>query len=287
MQSPICPLLRTILLALLMARSVFAGSATWNLNPTSNDWDTAENWTPATVPNDPTDIATFDASNITSIFVRSNARDDINVAETIFNPGARASTIYVMSYPTTFSFYGAGITNNSGVVQTFEVASVEAEIGFHNSATAGENTVLIQARTHDFELTSQIFFYDTSSAGSATIINEGNKESAGGTRFYGSATAANATVFNRPGYYGGSTYFYDTSHAGSATFLCEGGKTRAEAMHFYEDSSAEDATIIAYGAAPNGDLGRSVTFSGSATAGNASFIINGGFNGSPGAYSIF
>ena len=44
-----------------------AGSATWNLNPTSNDWYTAANWTPATVPNDPSDIATLDVSNVTAL----------------------------------------------------------------------------------------------------------------------------------------------------------------------------------------------------------------------------
>jgi hypothetical protein len=27
-----------------------AGSATWNLNPTGGDWNTAANWTPATCP---------------------------------------------------------------------------------------------------------------------------------------------------------------------------------------------------------------------------------------------
>ena len=37
-----------------------AGSATWNLNPASDLWSTASNWTPATVPNGPADTATFD-----------------------------------------------------------------------------------------------------------------------------------------------------------------------------------------------------------------------------------
>ena len=45
--------------------TVQAGSATWNLHPTSGDWDTAANWTPATVPNGPADIATFSTSSAT------------------------------------------------------------------------------------------------------------------------------------------------------------------------------------------------------------------------------
>src|SRR5436309_12921524 len=44
-----------------------AGRATWNLSPTSNDWNTAENWTPATIPSAETDVATFAVSNTTSV----------------------------------------------------------------------------------------------------------------------------------------------------------------------------------------------------------------------------
>ena len=46
-----------------------AGSAQWNLNPGSGDWDTAENWTPMTVSNGPTDIATFALSNTTNVSI--------------------------------------------------------------------------------------------------------------------------------------------------------------------------------------------------------------------------
>ena len=40
-----------IILSLALAIDAHAGSATWNLNPASGDWDTASNWTPNTVPN--------------------------------------------------------------------------------------------------------------------------------------------------------------------------------------------------------------------------------------------
>ena len=42
-----------------------AGSATWNSSPATGDWNTATNWTPATVPNGPSDPATFALSNRT------------------------------------------------------------------------------------------------------------------------------------------------------------------------------------------------------------------------------
>jgi len=37
--------------AIGVSNSVHAGSSTWGLNPASGDWNTATNWTPATVPN--------------------------------------------------------------------------------------------------------------------------------------------------------------------------------------------------------------------------------------------
>jgi len=38
-------------LALWATDAALAGSATWKLNPTSGDWNTAANWSPSTVPN--------------------------------------------------------------------------------------------------------------------------------------------------------------------------------------------------------------------------------------------
>lgn len=55
-------LLQTILavaISILAPMVAHADSTTWDLNPTSGDWNTAANWTPTTVPNGPTDIATF------------------------------------------------------------------------------------------------------------------------------------------------------------------------------------------------------------------------------------
>ena len=67
MNSPRHPLSALLLYGLLLLipnATAHAGSATWNLNPTSDDWNTADNWTPNTVPNDPADIATFGLSNL-------------------------------------------------------------------------------------------------------------------------------------------------------------------------------------------------------------------------------
>jgi len=65
-------LLGLLPLLYLSLQAAHAGSATWNLNPTSGDWNTATNWTPATVPNATIDVATFGASNTTSILTSAN-----------------------------------------------------------------------------------------------------------------------------------------------------------------------------------------------------------------------
>ena len=66
-----------------------AGSATWDLNPGSGDWNTATNWTPATVPNGPADTATFALSNTTSVSLSA----DTEVDTIMFNPGASVYTV--------------------------------------------------------------------------------------------------------------------------------------------------------------------------------------------------
>ena len=67
--------LQTILVvavSILAPTIAHADSATWNLNPTSGDWNTAANWTPMTVPNGPADIATFGLSNTTNVSISAN-----------------------------------------------------------------------------------------------------------------------------------------------------------------------------------------------------------------------
>src|SRR5262245_11723288 len=89
----------------------YAGSATWNLNPTSGDWNTAANWTPVTVPNGPSDVASFALTNQPDVTLAA----DTEVSSIVYNTGAS-------SYNTTISAghmltIANGITNNSGVAQ--------------------------------------------------------------------------------------------------------------------------------------------------------------------------
>ncbi|SRR6266536_1208970 len=99
---------------LLMLHSVHADSATWNLNPTNNDWNTATNWTPNTVPNATTDTATFGASNTTSVMTSAN----VDLASLVFTAGAPSYTI-ATDRARAMNFWGEGVHNDSGAQQTF------------------------------------------------------------------------------------------------------------------------------------------------------------------------
>ncbi len=172
-----------LLLMLVLRLSIVssdAGSATWNLNPISGDWDTAANWTPATVPNGPADTATFATSNQTNL----SSTDLTEVNGIIFNAGASVFTIR----PRNLDISGVGITNNSGISQSFVNDVYLSEIGllvgsritFLNSATAGSLTNFINnpgaiPNTNP----SAVLFEDDSSAGSAVLTNNASTVSDG------------------------------------------------------------------------------------------------------------
>src|SRR4029077_13857400 len=116
----------------------------WDAAPSSNDWNTALNWTPDTIPNGPSDVATFATSNTTAVRVSANSE----VSGIVFNPNASAFTITVSpssSATTQLSISGTGVTNNSGITQLFvagtNTSSQHGEIVFSNSATAGNSLV--------------------------------------------------------------------------------------------------------------------------------------------------
>src|SRR3954462_7628548 len=76
---------------ILMAQAALAVGATWNLTPTNGDWFTATNWTPANVPNEPSETATFGVSNLAGVSLSRST--EINGI--VFSPGANAFTITV------------------------------------------------------------------------------------------------------------------------------------------------------------------------------------------------
>ena len=164
-----------------------AGSATWNLNPVNNHWGKAANWTPATVPYGESNVATFGMSNVTEVKLGDtpDGYATNTLAEITFLQGASAYAITLSPttetyYPTILEFHGAGIRNNSGVVQNFIATRSDTKNSgrfyFLNSASAGENVVITNEggdNTLGGQYGAFTQFWDSSTAGKATFINEG------------------------------------------------------------------------------------------------------------------
>src|SRR5207253_724750 len=221
------------LLLLLVVQTSQAGSATWDLNPTSGDWTTNANWTPDTgYPgiSGISDVATFDVSNTTAISIPFN----VDVAEIVFNSNASAFTITVNS-SATLTLSSTGMTNNSGVTQNF-VAN--AAIEFDNSATAGSNTSFTN------NVSGFISFHQNSTAGSGAFTNNGAVVTFGAsaaTDFFDTSTAGSGTFTNNGGAVsgagGGGTQFITTSTAGSAILIANGGTGVGGTILFFDDST--------------------------------------------------
>jgi len=232
-----------------------AGSATWNLNPTSGDWNTAANWTPTTVPNGSADTATFDLSNTTNVSISANTE----VNGITFTSAATNPYLITVSDGVTLTLSGTGITNNSGGAQTLVIGSDDnaesAQIHFTHGATAGNATI-------DLSLLGQISFFNRSTAGSATIpLNTGlanlqlvdffDYSTAGSAligsfgifeiiTFHDNSTAGSATIGTGDT---GFLSFSDHSSAGTATIFC----ALMSAVEFSDFSTAGSATIQAFG----------------------------------------
>src|SRR5262249_39743214 len=147
---------------------VYADSATWNANPVDNNWSNPANWTPATVPNGPNDVATFGVSSITDVSITAS----IEVNSILFSPGASAFTITAgpANGAATLTISGAGITNDSGITQNFVSYGDESAAGyilFINSTTAGSGTLFTCNQG------SQVYFNDNASAGDAEFVSNG------------------------------------------------------------------------------------------------------------------
>ena len=291
MKTPILSCAISLALSLTVLNGVYADSATWNLNPVTGEWNTAANWTPATVPNGPSDVATFSVSNETSVsLIRSVVVDSI-----VFDMGASAFTITSVALPESganLSFAGTGVINNSGINQTFVTQVVEGVIGlgsisFFNEATAGDSTTFINSSgPTGFQYGGITDFFDSSTAGNATIINEGSPAlgQSGRLEFRDNASAANSFILNHGGTDavtgGGETDFYDSSTADHVTAVCNGGEADGAGggvINFWSNSTAGNGNFTVNGGAGANSFGGAVNFfADNTSAGNANFTVNGG-----------
>ena len=267
------------LLSLLITSTSLAGSATWNLNPINGDWDTAENWTPNTVPNSPSDVATFDVSNITAV---TFTRFDLVTANVVFNPGASAFTI-TAPVDGDLDFGNTGITNNSGLTQTFAAgpaANGTSHFTFEGNATAG-NMTSFTAYGDTSPIVSNSITFLGGDAGTATLHATGGVSGGQGGEiiffdgFLGGGTANAATVIVDGAvgnnFMAGALARFDTqatppTTAGNATFMINGAP-----------NAGGSSGSLQFGSFPNSNP----------TAGNATLIANGGIGGGPGGVITF
>ena len=279
------------------------GSATWDLNPGSGDWNTSANWTPTGVPNGPADIASFGLSNTTNVSISANTEVD----SIIFSSAATNPYTITANPGLTLTVGGSGITNNSGVTQNF-VTMVSGfslgRISFTNNATAGS---LTRFTNNGSALQNQNFpggvtdFLGSASAAYGTFTNNGGINSGAGggvTAFSFSATAANGTFINNGGMAsfagGGLTNFELTTTAANGTFTNNGGTASfadGGSTQFNSVSSAANGTFINNASTVSGASGGQTTFriassSGSAVIHNNGATVDGAVGGTTAFFDI-
>lgn len=247
----------TILLSLISAIHAYGSTSTWNLNPATNEWYLATNWTPASIPNGTNDTAIFGASNTTNVF-NSHL---INLASLVFTAGAPSYTISTSDR--SIIFVGDGVHNDSGVEQTFE-----GGFQFNGNSNAGDNVTYIGSGG----------FSDNGSAGSASFYLT-HSDIPGMMTFFGNSTAADATIVAGPStsidIFGG-----DDGHPslGNAQITVLGGDEENSGRGYLSiDGGAiiDDATLIAQPATAAGGIGGTIAIQQDGLTGGT-FIANGG-----------
>ncbi len=123
------------------------------------------NWNPANVPDSAGETATFTNNGAPTAVTINN--QTVSLGGFTFDAGAPTYTIrlFTPGGPQSLQFVGAGIVNNSGVAQNLSTGIFNG-INFLASSTAGNATITVNTGAH-------LKFFDTSSGGTARIINGG------------------------------------------------------------------------------------------------------------------
>jgi autotransporter-associated beta strand protein len=134
-----------------------ADAQTWT-GSSSNDFGTAANWNPATVPSD--SVATFASSSVDQVSIN---QPNFVLLGFDFTADAPSYTITITNNGV--AFVGNGIVDNSLINQEL-VASSGGYWQFQDSASAGDVTLTVNAGTF-------VQFFNTSTAATATFIMNG------------------------------------------------------------------------------------------------------------------
>jgi autotransporter-associated beta strand protein len=269
------------LLLLLAIQPSQAASATWRSSPATGDWNTATNWIPVTVPNGPSDTATFATSNQTAVSLSA----DTEVNSITYNPGASAFTTTVGD-GVILTLSGSGITNHGGPsrIQNFVGggAGFGSYINFLNNAAAQNagpvnftlnfNDFIVfqntsRAGTGVFTLNGpvEIDFYDKSHADSGTFILNGTAGYAPVVQFFGSSTASGGHFTLNGNGQAAYCFFNETSNLGTGQFTINGAENSTNGPGFLIINSAADNATLVANAGLDGGSGGVISFSGDST----------------------
>jgi hypothetical protein len=263
--------------------------STWNTQPATNEWNTAENWSSSGAP---TDTAEFAASSHTAI--NFTATSDGTVENIEFTDDAPTYTFtFGTSTTPALTITGQGITNRSAKQQSFIVAATtkgreNPQLMFINSATAGGDDIYYCAGPENEQGYGGgvISFCDNSTAGSASFkiwtgaaIPPKHHTVGGEISFSNTSSAATArfTIYGSLGIDGdtfGNVVFHDNATAAKATFTNVGGTVSGGDggnTQFYGSSTAAYSTFINLGGTHSKSNGGDVAFDSTATGEHGHF----------------
>jgi autotransporter-associated beta strand protein len=228
----------------------------------------------------PTDVATFNVSNVTDVSISA----DTTVDSIVF--AANASPFVLTANPHhILTVNGAGITSSAVETETFNTAV--DELGQYARIEVGGNATVMGAILFNNEGAigggpgGETRFQGFSSAGNSMIVNNGPANDSGGgghTFFHNYSTAANASITNVSGvgFAIGYTAFNNHSSADHGTFTNQGGDT-----NFYQSSTAAEGTFI------NSVRGGTQIVGDHSTAADGTFISQGGTATEGRGFTIF
>jgi autotransporter-associated beta strand protein len=248
-----------VLFLLLTIQSGHAqhGSATWASDAPENLWGSLADWTPQVIPNGPEDTATFANSSVTYVDFDIFNDFSITLDGIHFVPGADA--FIIANYSASMFFEGVGVTNDSGVTQSFITtgANGESRYYFDGTSTAGNLTAYTMSggspsNSGDYGI---VYFNDQSSAASGTFTLQGGVAT---NRFGGEALCFSSSTLDHAnftinggtnGAKGGLLSLANSANAAQSSLTANGGMTGGAGgvILFNDDSLGGTARVQVYG----------------------------------------
>ncbi len=180
---------------------------------------------------------------------------------------------------------GAGIVNNSGIMQNFTAMGANSNdirtVTFTKSAASGAGVV------YNLGANGAALFANTTTADQSSFMCHAN---GGGVLFHDSATAERAVFVldggAGAGNFGGGVSFFDNSTSASAVFTINASTADSHdnfgtsgSVNFYDGSTVGDGFLVAEGGMVAGAAGGAISFYEFSNAGIALLVANGGQNG--------